>query len=190
MLRQCLNPEVSLVVPTCVSQQVEQSPPEQQPGSHSHPSAAKKSVSGQPTSEEGKESSEDPDIPIPKSTQEALEQRLSKYQSGVKSAQKEGNSGKARRMGRIVKLYEDALKALEAGKPANFSELPTPPGYPPIPVSVPAKPPSLAVLVQESTAKPKEPAEVAMTQGHDSSGLAEVCMLVCLVYMYSRSPRT
>ena len=41
----------------------------------------------------------DPDIPNPKSTQEALEQRLSKYRSGVESAQKEGNSGKARRMG-------------------------------------------------------------------------------------------
>ena len=43
VLCQCLNPEVSLVVPTCVSQQVKKlTPPEQQlphPGSHSHPSS-------------------------------------------------------------------------------------------------------------------------------------------------------
>ena len=158
VLCQCLNPEVSLVVPTCVSQQV-------------------KKVYGQPTSEEGNESSVDPDIPIPKSTQEALEQRLRKYQSGVESAQKEGNSGKARRMGRIVKQYEDALKALEAGKPVDFLHLPTPPGYPPIPVSVPAKPRPVAVPVQESAgavsiAKPEKPIGT-MAQGHGRSRPAE-----------------
>ena len=137
----------------------------------------------------------DPTIPIPKSTQEALEQRLRKYQSGVESAQKEGNSSKARRMGRIVKQYEDALKALEAGKPVDFLHLPTPPGYPPIPVSVPAKPLPVVVPVQESAgavsiAKPKEPVG-AMAQGHDRSrpaeghgsyGRAEVCTLCACVW--------
>ena len=132
----------------------------------------------------------DPTIPIPKSTQEALEQRLSKYQSGVESAQKEGNGGKERRMGRIVKQYEDALKALEAGKPVDFSNLPNPPGYPPIPAGMPTKPLPVTVPEQESAgavsiAKPKEPVG-AMAQGHDRSrpaeghdsyGRAEVCTL-------------
>ena len=44
--------------------------------------------------------------PAPKTVLEALEQRLEKYQSGVQDAQKEGNSGKARRMNRIVKVVE------------------------------------------------------------------------------------
>ena len=89
---------------------------------------------------EEEESSSDPSIPIPKSPQEALEQRLAKYKSGVEAATKEGNSGKARRMGRIVKQYEDAVKALKAGRTVEYSELPTPPGYPPIPVGVVGKP--------------------------------------------------
>ena len=176
VLCQCLNPEVSLVVPTCVSQQV-------------------KKVCGQPTSEEGNESSVDPTIPIPKSTQEALEQRLRKYQSGVESAQKEGNSNKERRMGRIVKQYEDALKALEAGKPVDFSNFPNPPGYPPIPADMPTKPLPVAVPVQESAgavsiAKPEKPIG-AMAQGHGRSrpaewpgsyGRAEVCTLCACVW--------
>ena len=126
----------------------------------------------------------DPSIPIPKSPQEALEQRLSKYQSGVEGAKKEGNSSKARRMGRIVKQYEDALKALRAGKPVDFGELPVPPGYPPIPVGgVSLKPHPQPVPVQESAApvlaaKPKEPVAMAMAQGHDNSGPAEVCVLL------------
>jgi coiled-coil and C2 domain-containing protein 1 len=89
---------------------------------------------------EGDVPTSDPSIPIPKSPQEALEQRLEKYKSGVESATKEGNSGKARRMGRIVKQYEDALKMLRAGKVVDYAELPTPPGYPPIPVGVVGKP--------------------------------------------------
>lgn len=35
---------------------------------------------------------------------EALQQRLDKYQSATDQAKKEGNSSKARRMGRIVKV--------------------------------------------------------------------------------------
>ena len=40
----------------------------------------------------------------PKDIAEALQQRLAKYQSGMDEAKKDGNSGKARRMGRIVKV--------------------------------------------------------------------------------------
>ena len=42
--------------------------------------------------------------PTPKTVLEALEQRLQKYEAGVDDAKKEGNSGKARRMSRIVKV--------------------------------------------------------------------------------------
>ncbi len=44
--------------------------------------------------------------PAPKTVLEALEQRLEKYQTGVQDAEKEGNSGKARRMNRIVKVMK------------------------------------------------------------------------------------
>ncbi|KFB47346.1 AGAP010539-PA-like protein [Anopheles sinensis] len=71
---------------------------------------------------------------------EALEQRLEKYKSVEQAAKDEGNSSKARRMGRIVKQYQDAIKLHKAGKPVPFDELPTPPGYGPIPVDGPPKP--------------------------------------------------
>lgn len=74
-----------------------------------------------------------PDIPTPKTAMEALEQRLAKYREGEKSAQEKGEGSRARRMGRIVKQYEQAIKATKLGKPVDYSELPAPPGYPPIP---------------------------------------------------------
>jgi coiled-coil and C2 domain-containing protein 1 len=67
-------------------------------------------------------------VPEPRTTLEALEQRLAKYQSSLKQAQDEGNSSKARRLGRIVKQYQDAIKFCKAGKPVPFDELPDPPG--------------------------------------------------------------
>jgi len=72
-------------------------------------------------------------IPQPRTTLEALEQRLAKYQSSSDQAQAEGNSSKVRRMGRIIKQYQTAIKASKAGKPVAFDELPDPPGFPPIP---------------------------------------------------------
>lgn len=64
---------------------------------------------------------------------EALTQRLEKYKSVEQAAKDEDNSSKARRFGRIVKQYEDAVKRCKAGKPVPFDELPTPPGFGPIP---------------------------------------------------------
>jgi coiled-coil and C2 domain-containing protein 1 len=66
--------------------------------------------------------------PAPVSVMEALEQRLSKYRSVEQAARDDGNSSKARRMGRIVKQYEDAIKLHSAGKPIPVQDLPTPPG--------------------------------------------------------------
>ena len=79
-------------------------------------------------------------IPTPKSTMEALQQRLAKYHEGVRTAQEKGESSRVRRLGRIVKSYEDAIKATKAGKPFNYDELPSPPGYPPIPSLAAARP--------------------------------------------------
>ncbi len=73
------------------------------------------------------------DIPVPKNALEALEQRLAKYREGQKLAQDKGETSRVRRMGRIVKQYEQAIKDTKMRKPVDFSELPAPPGYPPIP---------------------------------------------------------
>lgn len=80
----------------------------------------------------------DPIPSAPTSVAEALQQRLDKYRSVEKAAKDEGNSSKARRFGRIVKQYEDAVKLHKAGKPVPFDELPTPPGFGPIPGVAPA----------------------------------------------------
>ena len=76
-----------------------------------------------------------PDIPVPKTPLEALQQRLAKYKEGQKSAQEKGESSRVRRMGRIIKQYEDAIKLTKVGKPCDYNELPTPPGFPPIPAA-------------------------------------------------------
>lgn len=87
------------------------------------------------TSQQGEES--DPAIPIPRTPMDALQQRLEKYREGIKSAQEKGESSRARRLGRITKQYEDAIKSTKAGKPVDYDELPVPPGYPPIPAGRP-----------------------------------------------------
>lgn len=97
----------------------------------------------------------------PTSVAEALQQRLDKYRSVEKAAKDEGNSSKARRFGRIVKQYEDAVKLQKAGKPVPFDELPTPPGFGPIPGVAPPAPtePAPAAAVQPPpTAAPAVPA--------------------------------
>lgn len=66
--------------------------------------------------------------PQPRTALEALQQRLAKYKSSMEQAQGENNSSKVRRMGRIVKQYEDAIKGHKAGRPIPYDELPTPPG--------------------------------------------------------------
>ena len=79
--------------------------------------------------------SPDPGIPVPKTALEALDQRLSKYKEGMKIAQEKGESSRVRRMGRIIKQYELAIKDTKIGKPVDYDDLPAPPGYPPIPAA-------------------------------------------------------
>lgn len=64
---------------------------------------------------------------------EALQQRLAVYQEQEAKAKEENNSSKARRYGRIIKQFEQAIKANKAGKTFAYEELPTPPGFAPIP---------------------------------------------------------
>ena len=73
--------------------------------------------------------------PVPKTVEEALNQRLSRYREDEAKAKAEGNASRTRRLGRICKQYEDAIKLHKRGKPIPAAELPTPPGFPPIPVS-------------------------------------------------------
>lgn len=87
---------------------------------------------------------------------EALEQRLGVYKEHEAKAKEEGNSSKARRYGRIAKQFEDAIKAHKSGRTVAFDDLPTPPGYGPIPVEGAAPTP---VAKQIPEAKPTPEAE-------------------------------
>lgn len=69
----------------------------------------------------------EPYVP-PKTVMEALEQRLKKFQESEEAAKKENNASKARRLGRVVQQYKDAIKLHKAGKAIPIDELPTPPG--------------------------------------------------------------
>lgn len=88
-------------------------------------------ASQQPDDDE--EGAVDSSIPTPKTPLEALIQRLEKYKEGLKNAQEKGETSRVRRTGRIIKQYEDAIKLTKAGKPCDYNDLPTPPGFPPIP---------------------------------------------------------
>ncbi|GFN95176.1 coiled-coil and c2 domain-containing protein 1-like protein [Plakobranchus ocellatus] len=117
----------------------------------------------------------------PQSVMEALSQRLDKYKLSESSAKSAGESGKARRMGRIVKQYEDAIKMYRAGKPVDFEELPTPPGFGPIPVGSksspaptptpkPAPSPSAGAPAPKPTAEPRAEAPAPVARGASASG--------------------
>lgn len=91
------------------------------------------------SAEEEPDAPPNPEIPTPRTALEALEQRLAKYKEGQRTAQDKGESSRVRRMGRIIKQYEAAIKDTKAGKPCEYNELPAPPGYPPIPATRPRR---------------------------------------------------
>ncbi|NXD18454.1 C2D1A protein, partial [Nothocercus nigrocapillus] len=73
------------------------------------------------------------DIPAaPRDALEALQQRMERYKAAAAQARGKGDDRKARMHERIVKQYQDAIRAHKAGKPVDFSELPVPPGFQPI----------------------------------------------------------
>ncbi|KAF1567068.1 Coiled-coil and C2 domain-containing protein 1A, partial [Eudyptes schlegeli] len=74
-----------------------------------------------------------PDVPpAPRDALEALQQRMERYQAAAAQAKSKGDDRKARMHERIVKQYQDAIRAHRAGKTVDFSELPVPPGFQPI----------------------------------------------------------
>nr|XP_060619618.1 coiled-coil and C2 domain-containing protein 1A isoform X1 [Anolis sagrei ordinatus] len=70
--------------------------------------------------------------PPPRDMMEALQQRMERYKTAAAQAKSKGDDRKARMHERIVKQYQDAIRAHKAGKPVEFAELPVPPGFPPI----------------------------------------------------------
>lgn len=126
----------------------------------------------------------------------ALVQRMEKYKSVEAAAKAEGNSSKARRFGRIVKQYEDAIKMYRAGKTVNYEELPTPPDFGPLPLGggaaaaappVPSRPtpntsspdeesrPSPSPAVRPKPAAPSAP--TAATANRTSGNLANTTLM-------------
>ncbi|XP_069737631.1 LOW QUALITY PROTEIN: coiled-coil and C2 domain-containing protein 1A [Phaenicophaeus curvirostris] len=68
----------------------------------------------------------------PRDTLEALQQRMERYRTAAAQAKSKGDDRKARMHERIVKQYQEAIRAHKAGKAVDFSELPVPPGFQPI----------------------------------------------------------
>ncbi|ERE79113.1 coiled-coil and C2 domain-containing protein 1A-like isoform 1 [Cricetulus griseus] len=74
-----------------------------------------------------------PEVPQPpRSLLEALEQRMERYHVAAAQAKAKGDQRKARMHERIVKQYQDAIRAHKAGRAVDVTELPVPPGFPPI----------------------------------------------------------
>ncbi|NXR55853.1 C2D1A protein, partial [Hippolais icterina] len=77
----------------------------------------------------------------PRDVREALEQRMERYRAAAAQAKDSGDARKARMHERIVKQYQAAICAHNAGKAVDLSELPVPPGFPPIQgTEVPSEP--------------------------------------------------
>ncbi|NWI32846.1 C2D1B protein, partial [Sula dactylatra] len=89
----------------------------------------------------------------PKTVLEALQQRLEKYKSAAAQAKVSGDDRKGRMHERIAKQYQDAIRAHKAGRKVNFSELPVPPGFPPLPGIAATDGDSTIAAVLESASK-------------------------------------
>lgn len=128
-----------------------------------HQGAGEEDNTPAPSAEESRKVFKAPEPP--KTIMEALEQRLEKYKSAEAEAKAAGEGSKARRHGRIVKQYQDSIKASKAGKPFNLEELPCPPGYAPFPTeSSPAKS-ALAASSSPQKTVPQQP-QPAVTTPH------------------------
>ncbi|KAJ3614558.1 hypothetical protein NHX12_018130 [Muraenolepis orangiensis] len=73
------------------------------------------------------------DLAVPGSVAEALQQRMDKYKTAAETAKSNGDDRKSRMHQRIVKQYQDSIKANKAGRQVNLADLPVPPGCPPLP---------------------------------------------------------
>ncbi|XP_017272528.1 coiled-coil and C2 domain-containing protein 1A [Kryptolebias marmoratus] len=71
-------------------------------------------------------------LPAPSTLAEALKQRMDIYKQAAEGAKSKGDDRKARMHQRIIKQYQDAIRAHNAGRPVSLSDLPVPPGCPPL----------------------------------------------------------
>ncbi|KAL1004904.1 hypothetical protein UPYG_G00052030 [Umbra pygmaea] len=69
-------------------------------------------------------------LSAPGSVGEALQQRMDRYKAAAEGAKSKGDDRKARMHQRIIKQYQDAIKAHKSGQPVNLADLPVPPGCP------------------------------------------------------------
>ena len=100
-------------------------------------------------------------VKVPATILESLKERMAKYGEEERKAKEAGNESKARRMGRIRKQYEEAIKLHRAGRPIPRSDLPDPPGFAPIPVTDSAPAPSPAPAVVQPAAADSGPGAAA-----------------------------
>ncbi|XP_045472005.1 coiled-coil and C2 domain-containing protein 1-like isoform X2 [Harmonia axyridis] len=97
----------------------------------------------------------------PASLGEALAQCVDFYKKQEEKAKSEENASKARRIGRIIKQFEQAIKQNKAGRPVAVDELPVPPGFPPLqgpkPAPVSTGPDASGPSSEASSPKPSAP---------------------------------
>lgn len=109
--------------------------------------------------------------PPAKTADEALKQRLEKYRQDEAKAKAEGNTSRARRLGRICKQYEEAIVLHKKGKLATvLADLPCPPGFAPIPTgggetgATQQPPPAVSTIPPAGSQAPKvAPAKKPLT---------------------------
>ncbi|XP_074594450.1 lethal (2) giant discs 1 [Brevipalpus obovatus] len=107
---------------------------------------------------------------------EELEKRLAKWREVAQEATAAGNDSKAKRIGRVCKNYEGAIKAYKTGKPYEYDTLAIPAGFSDLPSNShpTAKPPSDGPPAPKKTANqpepvvPKGPARIAPQPPHPS----------------------
>ncbi|XP_077643781.1 coiled-coil and C2 domain-containing protein 1A [Lonchura striata] len=87
----------------------------------------------------------------PRDVREALEQRMERYRVAAGQAKDSGDARKARMHERIVKQYQAALRAHSAGKAVDLSELPVPPGFPPIQGTETPAEPSISGMLEAAS---------------------------------------
>ncbi|XP_053789061.1 coiled-coil and C2 domain-containing protein 1A isoform X2 [Vidua chalybeata] len=107
----------------------------------------------------------------PRDVREALEQRMERYRAAAGQAKDSGDARKARMHERIVKQYQAALRAHSAGKAVDLSELPVPPGFPPIQGTENPAEPSISGMLEAAlrlTAPEQEEEEEEEKQKEDT----------------------
>ncbi|KAM3864580.1 coiled-coil and C2 domain-containing protein 1A [Diretmus argenteus] len=107
-------------------------PPGDAVAEHSRPAPQSSSKPAPPAPAPAPTQVANADLAAPSNIAEALQQRMDKYKAAAEGAKSKGDDRKARMHQRIVKQYQDAIRAHKAGRAVNLSDLPVPPGCPPL----------------------------------------------------------